>query len=113
LSYTGPVGQVGLYLPKRQDSRSVRVSPERPAGKSKFAELGDETDPLIGNRSRVPGGEESTAAIENFNLPQPNGLHRHMTQLPSFVTVSGGYFFLRGVQALRYLSGTALLSAHN
>jgi hypothetical protein len=112
-SYTGPVGQAALYLPKRQDNLSVRVDPERLAGKSKFAGLGDETDLVIGNRSLVLGGEGSIAAIENFNPPQPNGLHRRITDLAPLVTVSGGCFFLPGVEALRYLSGTTPLSPHN
>jgi Dyp-type peroxidase family len=73
----------------------------------KFAGLGDESDPLIGNRQPVPGGEGPTAATDNFSLPQPNGVRRRIAGLPPFITVAGGgYFFLPGVRALRFLAGT-------
>ena len=72
----------------------------------KFAGLGDEADPLTANRQPVPGGEGATAATDNFSLPEQNGVRRRITGLPPFITVAGGgYFFLPGVRALRYLAG--------
>jgi deferrochelatase/peroxidase EfeB len=72
----------------------------------KFAGLGDEADPLIANRQPVPGGEGPGAVTDNFSLPQQNGVRRRITGLPQFITVAGGgYFFLPGRRALRYLAG--------
>jgi len=72
----------------------------------KFAGLGDEADPLTANREPVPGGQDASAATDKFSLPQQNGVRRRISGLPPFVTVAGGgYFFLPGVRALRYLAG--------
>ena len=72
----------------------------------KFAGLGDEADPLTGNRAPVPG--DAGAATDSFSLPQPNGLRRRVSGLPPFVAVAGGaYFFLPGVRALRYFAAAA------
>jgi deferrochelatase/peroxidase EfeB len=70
---------------------------------AKFAGLGDEADPLLGNRMPVEG-----LATDHYSLPQGNGVRRRVTGLPPFVTVAGGgYFFLPGVRALRYLAAAA------
>jgi deferrochelatase/peroxidase EfeB len=62
----------------------------------KFGGLDDEDDPLLGQR----------AARAGFGLARPNGLHRRLGNMPPFVTVAGGgYFFLPGLRALRYLAG--------
>jgi len=69
---------------------------------AKFAGLSGESDPLLGNREELPPGE----ATDGFALPQPNGVTRRLAAVPQFVTVAGGgYFFLPGVRALRYLAG--------
>ncbi len=66
----------------------------------KFAGLGDESDPLTGNRDTA----------DAFSVPQPNGVRRRFAAMPPFVTVAGGaYFFLPGVRALRYFAGAAPL----
>lgn len=64
-------------------------------GNPKFAALYDDADPLIG-RHRPEGG--------TFTIPD-RPVRRRVTALPEFVTVrGGGYFFLPGIRALRYLS---------
>jgi len=71
---------------------------------SKFDGLNDESDPLNGNREPLLSGEPT----DKFGLPQPNGVVRRLAAMPRFVTVTGGgYFFLPGVRALRYLAGAA------
>ena len=72
---------------------------------SKFAGLSGESDPLIGNREPLLTG----AATDGFGVPQPNGVTRRIVGLPRFVTVAGGgYFFLPGLRALRYLASAPL-----
>jgi hypothetical protein len=69
---------------------------------TKFAGLTDETDPLLGNREPMPGH----AATDIFSMPSPEGPARRIAGLPRFVTVrGGGYFFLPGLRALRYIAG--------
>ena len=71
---------------------------------SKFDGLNDESDPLNGNREPLLSG----APTDKFGVPQPNGVVRRLAAMPQFVTVAGGgYFFLPGVRALRYLAGAA------
>jgi Dyp-type peroxidase family len=61
----------------------------------KFDRLYDDVDPLIGQRG--PGGA-------TFTLPR-RPIRRRITGIPSFVTVrGGGYFFLPGLRAIRYLA---------
>jgi Dyp-type peroxidase family len=61
----------------------------------KFRDLYDDPDPLLG--SRLPG---STVFVE-----QARPVRRRWTGLPDFVRVrGGGYFFMPGIQALRYLA---------
>jgi deferrochelatase/peroxidase EfeB len=72
---------------------------------SKFDGLSGESDPLVGNRLPLFAGTRTDA----FSIPQDSGLQRRITGLPAFVTVrGGGYFFLPGVGALKYIaSGNA------
>jgi deferrochelatase/peroxidase EfeB len=68
---------------------------------TKFGGLSEESDPLIGSRTPLPG----CPVTSTFSLPQASGLRRRLTGLPQFVTVRGGaYFFLPGLRALRYLT---------
>jgi deferrochelatase/peroxidase EfeB len=68
---------------------------------AKFNGLADETDPLTGNRLPVPSG----LATDCFSHLQPNGVAQRLQPVPAFVTVrGGGYFFLPGVTALRFLT---------
>lgn len=61
----------------------------------KFAGLGDEADPLLGERS----------AGDEFGLTLPNGMRRRLEGLRPFIRVkAGAYFFLPGLRALRYLA---------
>jgi hypothetical protein len=61
---------------------------------SGFSGLYDERDPLIGTRR--PGGLETV---------QTPGVRERIKQIPPFVTVKGGgYFFMPGLSALRYLA---------
>jgi deferrochelatase/peroxidase EfeB len=60
-----------------------------------------ETDPLLGRRKPLADGRPTDA----FLLPQPNGARRCIGGLPQFVTVrGGGYFFMPGLRALRFLA---------
>jgi deferrochelatase/peroxidase EfeB len=68
---------------------------------SKFAGLTGERDPLLGHR--LPDPEDSPA--DGFSIPQADGPDQRLTGLPQFVTVlGGGYFFLPGIRAMRYLA---------
>ncbi|MBF2073152.1 MAG: peroxidase [Synechococcales cyanobacterium C42_A2020_086] len=68
----------------------------------KFSGLYDETDPLIGDRS--PGKLGNTNRFTEPACPFRNRTH----ELPQFVVVRGGaYFFLPGINALRYLATLA------
>lgn len=68
---------------------------------SKFAGLPTEGDPLLGNRQPLLNGESTN----HFSQPQTEGPPQCSNDLPQFVTVKGGgYFFMPGIKALRYLS---------
>lgn len=68
---------------------------------AKFAGLGEESDPLLGNREPHPLG----TSANGFGMPLPNGVTRRVRDLPQFVTVAGGgYFFLPGLRALRFMA---------
>jgi Dyp-type peroxidase family len=59
-----------------------------------FHELGNERDPIIGNQD---------GTLE-YKIPK-RPIRKRITGLPAFTTVRGGaYFFLPGLQALRYLA---------
>jgi deferrochelatase/peroxidase EfeB len=60
---------------------------------AKFAGLTGEADPLLGNR-------------ESFPAEQPTDGFGRLRGLPRFITVrGGGYFFLPGLRALRFIAG--------
>ena len=68
------------------------------ANNPKFAGLYDEVDPITGPR------DESGAT---FSMPD-TPVRRRITGIPAFVTVrGGGYFFLPGIRALRYLAAVS------
>jgi len=68
---------------------------------SKFNGMTGESDPVTGNRLPLRSGR----ATDGFSLPQQNGAARRLQPVPAFVTVrGGGYFFLPGVRALRFLA---------
>jgi Dyp-type peroxidase family len=67
-----------------------------------FGGLAEELDPLVGARNRRGGG-----VFTIQGLPAPT----RICGLPQFVFVRGGeYFFLPGINALRYLAGLPPLS---
>jgi deferrochelatase/peroxidase EfeB len=67
----------------------------------KFAGLMNESDPLLGNREILLDG----ARTDRFSVPQAGGPTERVDGLPQFVTVrGGGYFFLPGIRALRYIA---------
>jgi len=71
---------------------------------SKFDGLGDEADPLLGNREPLTGSRST----DGFSLPTADGIPQRLTAIPQFVTVVGGaYFFMPGIHALRYISNCA------
>jgi Dyp-type peroxidase family len=64
------------------------------ANDTDFHELGNERDPIIGNQD---------GTLE-YKIPK-RPIRKRITGLPAFTTVRGGaYFFLPGLQALRYLA---------
>jgi Dyp-type peroxidase family len=66
-----------------------------------FAGLANEADPLTGCREPFQPG----LATDNFTRPRAEGPCTRYTGLPRFVTVEGGgYFFLPGLRALRYIA---------
>lgn len=68
---------------------------------TKFDGLTAESDPLLGPRLPAPDGTRT----DGYSIPQPDGPARCVAGLPQFVTVvGGGYFFLPGIRALRYLA---------
>ncbi|GAC1402583.1 MAG: peroxidase [Candidatus Velthaea sp.] len=68
---------------------------------TKFDGMTGESDPLLGNRTPIPGCPLTDA----FTMPRAGGVRRRISGVPQFVTVRGGaYFFLPGLRALRYLA---------
>jgi deferrochelatase/peroxidase EfeB len=68
---------------------------------TKFDGLTAESDALLGSRVSAPDGTRT----DRYSIPQPGGPDRCVAGLPPFTTVvGGGYFFLPGIRALRYLA---------
>ena len=68
---------------------------------SKFSAVQQERDPLLGHREPLMNGERTDV----FNRPDPNGPMRTTCHLRQFITVrGGGYFFMPGLRALKYLA---------
>jgi deferrochelatase/peroxidase EfeB len=69
---------------------------------TKFDGLTEESDPLMGNRAPIAG----CPVTDTFSVPQGAGVRRRIRDIPQFVTVRGGaYFLLPGIRALRFLAG--------
>jgi len=68
---------------------------------SKFSGLQQERDPLLGIRKPLVNG----AAADSFNIPDPAGPRQTICHLPQFISLlGGGYFFMPGLRALRYIA---------
>lgn len=68
-----------------------------------FDGLPNESDPLLGTRLAAADGTPT----DGFSMPRGNGADERLAGLPQFVTVlGGGYFFLPGIRALRFLATT-------
>jgi deferrochelatase/peroxidase EfeB len=68
---------------------------------TKFDGVQQERDPLLGHRKPLISGE----VTDQFNRPDPAGPKHKTCHLPQFVTVrGGGYFFMPGLRALKYLA---------
>lgn len=66
-----------------------------------FDGLHGEADPIVGSREPVGG-----VASDSFSIQSATGIAERLEGLPQFVTVKGGgYFFLPGLRALRFLAG--------
>ena len=77
---------------------------------SKFRGLQQESDPLLGNREALMNGERT----DQFNRPNKNGVTQKMYDLPRFVTVKGGgYFFMPGLRALKYIAAVPIKEDEN
>ncbi len=67
-----------------------------------FDGLPNEGDPLLGSRTAADG-----TPTDGFSIPRADGADDRLAGLPQFVTVlGGGYFFLPGIRALRFLAST-------
>jgi len=72
---------------------------------SKFGGVQQERDPLLGTREPLLNGD----ATDNFNHPDPDGPMQRTCSLPQFITVrGGGYFFMPGLRALRYIAASTI-----
>jgi deferrochelatase/peroxidase EfeB len=68
---------------------------------AKFAGLGDEADPLLGNRQPFPADHPT----DRFRRPSADGSCRTLQGMPQFIHVRGGaYFFLPGLRALSWIA---------
>lgn len=68
---------------------------------SKFSGLQSERGPLLGHRESLFDGQHT----DHFNRPDPAGPMKTVCHLPQFVTVhGGGYFFMPGLRALKYIA---------
>ncbi|WP_411726231.1 Dyp-type peroxidase [Methyloglobulus sp.] len=77
---------------------------------SKFSGLQKETDPLLGHRKPLMSGE----ATAQFNRPNPDGVVQKTCPLPQFITVrGGGYFFMPGLRALKYIAAQPTTGSDN
>jgi deferrochelatase/peroxidase EfeB len=77
---------------------------------TKFNGLTGESDPLLGNREPLPGCPVTNA----FSIPHENTLSRRITGMPQFVTMrGGGYFFMPGLRALRYIAASPVTEGDN
>jgi deferrochelatase/peroxidase EfeB len=70
----------------------------------KFGGLYADNDPITGQRVRATP-EHASVETDNFTV-QGTPLGRRYRSLPEFVRVRGGaYFFMPGMEALKYLAG--------
>ncbi len=77
---------------------------------SKFGGVQQESDPLLGIREPLNNGD----VTDTFNRPDPTGPSRRTCHLPQFITVvGGGYFFMPGLRALRYLATSPETGSEN
>ena len=77
---------------------------------SKFGGLQQESDPLLGDREPLLSGENT----DQFNHLDSLGAKQKVCHLPNFVTVhGGGYFFMPGLRALKYISSLTTKGSHN
>jgi Dyp-type peroxidase family len=68
---------------------------------TRFDRLSGEADPLLGSRAADADGSPT----DHFSLQRDDGPDQKLQKLPPFVNVvGGGYFFLPGLRALRYLA---------
>lgn len=77
---------------------------------TKFDGLTTESDPLLGPRTPALDGTRT----DGYSIPRPDGACRRMAGMPRFVkVVGGGYFFLPGIRALRYLAKASTKASMN
>ncbi len=72
-----------------------------------FGSLYQETDPLVGDPSRIVDPQFQNAKATTFSIPA-TPIRERIPNIPRFVTTIGGaYFFLPGLDAIRkYLAAT-------
>ena len=75
---------------------------------AKFAGVQNESDPLLGNRQPLASGEPTNY----FSQADAHGPAHCTHDLPQFVTVrGGGYFFMPGIRALRYIAASSQVTS--
>ena len=68
---------------------------------SNFDSLQNERDPILGHREPLMNGQRT----DQFIKPDKAGPAQKVCKLPQFVTVlGGGYFFMPGLRALKYIT---------
>jgi len=76
---------------------------------TKFNGLRSEGDPLLGHREPAFDGTRSDV----FSMQRADGPAKQLCDLPRFINVvGGGYFFLPGIRALRYLASEYAIGDH-
>ncbi|CAG7857449.1 hypothetical protein MCAMS1_02272 [biofilm metagenome] len=74
---------------------------------SKFAGLQQERDPLLAHRKPLVNGD----VTDQFHQPDQAGPMQKTCHLPQFITVrGGGYFFMPGLRALKYIAAAPLIA---
>jgi Dyp-type peroxidase family len=96
-----PAGDRGLHFicMNANISRQFEFVQQSWVNNAKFSGLYDDPDPLIGARDPRQKGRRATFTV------QAEPVRERIVGLPEFVTVrGGGYFFMPGLRAIRYLA---------
>ena len=99
-----------VHMSGGQYLQAVRICAERLGHEQQVRRYQNESDPLLGHRQPLMSGEST----DQFNRPDPNGPTQKTCHLPQFISVrGGGYFFIPGLRALRYIASVPVGSGDN